>query len=75
MEAQDDRNPEVYSVPWLLAGAFMMLATAIVEKGLNIAGLSLPVVTVYPRQLLDWSVALAVFEIALTLRQMHDRRR
>jgi hypothetical protein len=74
MDPDTTRHPEVYSVPWLLAAAFVMLAAAMVEKALNTVGLSIPVVDVYPRQLLDWSVALAVFEIALAVRQIHDRK-
>ena len=69
------KNPEVFSAPWLLATAFLLLAAAMVEKALNTFGASLPVVDVFPRQLLDWAVALAVFEIAVTLRQMQAQRR
>ena len=45
-----------------------------VEKALNAFGWSLPYVDVFPRQLLDWAVALAIFEIALSLRQLLDAR-
>jgi hypothetical protein len=70
-----NKDPEVLSAPWLLAMAFLLLAAAMVEKALNIFGGSIPVVDVFPRQLLDWAVALAVFEIAITLRQMQAQRR
>jgi hypothetical protein len=33
-------------------------------------GGSIPFVDVFPRQLIDWAVALLMFEIALSLRQM-----
>jgi hypothetical protein len=48
------------------------MAVAIVEKLLNMVGWSLPFVDVFPRQLVDWAVALLVFEIALSLRQLVD---
>lgn len=68
------KNPDVFTVPWMLAIAFLLLAAAIFEKGLNVLGLSMPFVDVFPRQLLDWAVAMAIFEIALTLRQLFDAR-
>ncbi len=68
------KNNEVLTVPWLLAIAFLLLAAAMFEKGLNLFGMSMPLVAVYPRQLLDWAVAIATFEIALTLRQLFEAR-
>jgi hypothetical protein len=44
-----------------------------VEKSLNLVGGSIPLVTVYPRQLLDWAVVLLMFEIALSLRVLSER--
>ena len=69
-----NNSPDRFSAPWLLGTSFLLLGAAIIENGLNIFGSSLPWVDVYPRQLLDWAVALAVFEIALTLRQMMDAK-
>lgn len=69
------KNSDVLSVPWFLAIAFLCLAAAMFEKGLNLFGLSMPLVHVYPRQLLDWAVAMATFEIALTLRQFFEMKR
>jgi hypothetical protein len=69
-----DKNPDLFSAPWLLGTSFLLLGAAIIEKMLNMFGTSLPVVDVFPRQLLDWAVALAVFEIALSLRQLLDAR-
>ncbi len=68
------KNPDVFSAPWLLSTAFLFLALAMLEKALNMVGTSIPLLNVFPRQLLDWSVALAIFEIALTVRQIHERR-
>lgn len=68
------KNPDTFSAPWLLALAFLTLGAAIFEKGLNVFGMSIPIVTVYPRQLLDWAVALATFEIALTVRQLLEAK-
>lgn len=69
------KNPERFSAPLLLGTSFLLLGAAIVEKGLNIVGLSIPLVSVFPRQLLDWAVALAVLEIAVSVRQLVDIRR
>jgi transposase-like protein len=32
--------------------------------------LSIPLINVFPRQVLDWAVTILIFEIALTLRQL-----
>ena len=61
---------EVLTAPWLLSMSFVLLGAAMLEKALNLVGLSLPIVTVFPRQLLDWAIALAILEIAVTLRQL-----
>jgi len=66
-------SPEVFTAPLFLGTAFLLVGLAIVEKALNIIGTSLPMVDVFPRQLLDWAVTLMILEIALTLRQMLDR--
>lgn len=68
------RNPEVFSAPWLLGTAFLLLGAAILEKAFNLAGLSIPVIGVFPRQLLDWAIALAILEIAVTVRQIQDAK-
>jgi len=47
-----------FTAPWLFAAAVFVFALALIEKGLNVVGLSLPGTQVYPRQLLDWAVAL-----------------
>ena len=64
----EPRRP-LYSGPILIIPAMLLFGLAIVEKTLNLIGFSMPVVDVYPRQLLEWAVVLLVFEIALTLRQ------
>ena len=64
------KRPELFTAPWLLATAFLLVGVAIVEKALNLVGLSIPVTQVYPRLLLEWAVTLLIFDIALTLRQM-----
>lgn len=66
-------NPDVLSVPWLLGTSFLLLAMAMLEKALNLAGMSIPLIDVFPRQLLDWAIALAILEIAVTVRQILDR--
>lgn len=67
------KAPELFTAPVFLGTAFLLMAMAIIEKGLNIVGYSLPIVTVWPRQLLDWSLVLVSFEIAVTLRQIAYR--
>ena len=53
-------------------GALAFLALAILEKGLNLVGQSIPVLDVYPRQLLDWTVAPLLFVMAIVLRQIRE---
>ena len=65
-----DDEKELFTGPWLFATAVFVFALAIVEKGLNLVGGSIPFTTVFPRQLLDWAVTLLAFDIALSLRQM-----
>ena len=67
------RATQPYTAPVFLATAFFLFGVAIVEKTLNLVGASIPVVTVYPRQLLDWAVVLLMFEIALSLRVLSER--
>lgn len=59
----------LYSGPILIVPAVLLFGMAVLEKGLNMVGGSIPIVNVYPRQLLEWAVVLLVFEIAFTLRQ------
>ena len=54
-------------------GAFLALALAVIEKGLNLVGQGIP--RVYPAQLLHWSVVLLIFVIAILLRQIRDQRK
>jgi hypothetical protein len=63
----------LYSGPILLIPAVLVFGFAILEKALNLVGLSVPFVDVFPRQLLEWAVVLLMFEIALTLRQMLEQ--
>lgn len=65
---------DVFTAPLLLATAVLLLGLAIIEKGLNIIGSSIPVLTVYPRQLLDWAVVLLILDIALSIRQVLENR-
>jgi hypothetical protein len=53
-----------------LGTAFLLFGIAIVEKLLNLVGLGIPIVDVYPNQILSWAITLLIFEIALTLRQL-----
>lgn len=63
-------TPEIFSAPVFLGTGFLLVGMAILEKSLNLMGLSLPLATVYPRQLLDWAALLIMLEIAITLRQI-----
>ena len=70
MEAPEKHDR--FTAPWLLASALLLFALALFEKGLNVLGMSIPLTTVYPRQLLDWAVTLLIFDIALSLRQLSE---
>jgi len=65
-----DQQETVFTAPFLLGTAVLLFGLAIVEKLLNLVGGSIPILTVYPRQLLDWAIVLLIFDIALILRQM-----
>ncbi len=69
------QRESVYSAPVFLGTAFLLFGLAIVEKALNLVGWSIPLIGVWPRQVLDWAVTLLMFEIALTLRQLVELRR
>jgi hypothetical protein len=63
-------QPRLYTAPVALGTAALLFGLAAVEKILNLFGTSIPVIHVFPRQVLNWAVTLLVFEIALTLRQL-----
>ncbi len=69
----DKTTPPLFTAPVFLGTGFLLVGVAIIEKALNIVGMSLPVVTVFPRQLLDWALVLMILEIAITLRQIAYR--
>ena len=64
----------MYRAPIFLGSAFFVMGLAIIEKVLNVFGWTMPLVAVFPRQLLDWAVALLMVEIALSMRQMIEMR-
>ena len=64
-----------YSAPVFLGTAFLLFGLAILEKALNLVGWSIPIINVFPRQVLGWAVTLLAFEIALTLRQLVELQR
>ncbi len=66
-------TPVLFTAPVFLGPALLVFALAIIEKTLNLLGGSIPVLTVFPRQLLDWTVVLLMFEIALSLRQVYEQ--
>jgi hypothetical protein len=63
-----------YHAPIFLGSAFFVFGLAMLEKALNLFHRSIPLVNVFPRQLLEWAVALLMFEIALSIRQMIELR-
>lgn len=71
-EKMTQETQETFTAPWLLASAVMVFAVALIEKGLNLIGASIPFTDVFPGQLLDWAVTLLIFDIALTLRHLFD---
>ena len=56
-------------------GALFFLMMAITEKGLNLIGTSIPGVSVFPLQLLNWTVPPLMFVTAIILRQIREERR
>ena len=68
-------QPGLYTAPVFLGAAFLLFGLAVLEKFLNLFGASIPFLSVYPRQVLDWAVTLLILEIALTLRQLVEIRR
>jgi hypothetical protein len=70
----NDKREHVFTAPVFLGSAFLLFGLAIIEKALNLLGTSLPLVDVFPRQLLSWAVTLLIFDIALLLRQMLENR-
>ena len=52
--------------------ALLFLAMVIVEKRLNLVDQSIPVVDVFPQQLLTWTVPPLLFVIAIVLRQIRE---
>ena len=64
-----------YSAPVFLGTAFLLFGLAILEKVLNLVGWSIPLLNVFPSQVLGWAVTLLAFEIALTLRQLVELQR
>ncbi len=65
------RQP-AYTAPIFLGTAFFLFGLALLEKVLNLVGWSLPLLSIFPRQVLDWAATLLMFEIALMLRQLVD---
>ncbi len=53
-------------------GALALLALALVEKGLNLVGQSIPGLDVSPAQLKDWTLTPLLFVMAIVLRQIRE---
>ena len=53
-------------------GALVLLALAIVEKGLNLVGQSIPGLDMSPAQLKDWTLTPLLFVMAIVLRQIRE---
>jgi len=70
----ENKKPTMYTAPVFLGMAFLLFGIAILEKLLNLIGTGIPLVEVYPLQILNWAIALLIFEIALTLRQLLETR-
>jgi energy-coupling factor transporter transmembrane protein EcfT len=68
-------QPGLYTAPVFLGTAFLLFGVALIEKLLNLFGASIPVINVFPSQVLGWAVTLLMFEIALTLRQLVETTR
>ena len=52
--------------------ALVFLAAAVVEKGLNVFGGTIPLIYVLPREFLYWTVPPLLFVIAILLRQIRE---
>jgi hypothetical protein len=70
----EERKDQVFTAPFLLGTAVLLFALAIIEKALNLVGGSIPIIDVFPRQLLEWAIFLLILDIALLLRQMVENR-
>jgi hypothetical protein len=71
MTAPRDR---LYTAPVFLGTAFLLFGLALLEKIFNLFGGNIPLLPVFPRQVLDWAVVVLMFEIAITLRQLVELR-
>lgn len=69
------RTPEAFTAPLFLGTGFLLVGVAILEKALNLMGTEIPLIQVFPRQVLDWAVTLMILEIAITLRQISEASR
>jgi hypothetical protein len=65
----------LYTAPVFLGTAFLLFGLALIEKLLNLFGGSIPLLNIFPSQVLSWAVTLLMFEIALTLRQLVETYR
>jgi len=59
-----------YHAPIFLGAAFFVFGIAILQKVLSLFHTNIPLMYNFPRTLLDWAVALIMFEIALSVRQL-----
>ncbi|UCG85618.1 MAG: hypothetical protein JSW71_17055 [Gemmatimonadota bacterium] len=66
----EKKKSAMYTAPVFLGTAFLLFGIAIIEKLLNLVGANIPIIDVFPYQILSWAVTLLIFEIALTLRQL-----
>ena len=65
---------QVFKAPVFLALAILLFLLAILEKLLNLIGTSIPVIEVFPSQLLGWATFLLILDIALLVRQILENR-